>query len=520
MSTTAPTGRMAEIPTSAITVRDGWNPRTNMDPEALAALVTSISAQGILQPLLVDLADDTHILIDGHRRLAAATQAGLNRVPVIIRDGDPGAAMQIAAALAANQRRVNLGPIEEAAAFARAADSGLTTAGIAAATGCTQQHVTKRLALLDLPEQLHEAVNTRTISLAAADVLLRIAAHSAPLAHATGRMIIDGHTTNSILTDRPMQIIAQSTDIYRDSEDVDAGIAIHAPGTVNTATVEQLGDTDLAKTLTDEHHGYIHLDQQVVDEARAYGCLLALSDEPPMWGPQGLIIDADFALDRVRAIVAGRAERRGQDATRESVDATWEREKIAKALGVEAEEIEDWDEARLRAEKRRIADDQARSARIMNLDLDRRLALALDEPAQLPRPVAELITHLVFSARGSEIAQGMRLCAPALRTVTTRTLASGQTREKTTYTDINEALEHTLSWVLDARESTHVLGRLAHALVASAHADEAALAPSHRRGLAAPYGPAGAAMRQITSDIVPTTKPASAPTGDADSPSG
>lgn len=64
------TTTLAVLPTDAITVREGWNPRTADDIER-DQLIESVRAQGILQPLLVERTEEGPVLIDGHRRLAA-----------------------------------------------------------------------------------------------------------------------------------------------------------------------------------------------------------------------------------------------------------------------------------------------------------------------------------------------------------------------------------------------------------------------------------------------------------------
>src|SRR4051795_12030973 len=102
-------------------------PRSVFAAEALAELAESIRAHGVIQPLIVSRGegDGTFQLIAGERRLLAARQAGLARVPVIVKEASEQALLELA--LVENLQREDLGPLEEATAFRRLADDfGLT----------------------------------------------------------------------------------------------------------------------------------------------------------------------------------------------------------------------------------------------------------------------------------------------------------------------------------------------------------------------------------------------------------
>ena len=96
--------------------RGRYQPRRDMEPQALEELAASIKAQGIMQPIVVrPIGGDNFEIIAGERRWRAAQMAGLERVPVVIRDVPDEAA--IAMALIENIQRENLNPIEEAIAL-------------------------------------------------------------------------------------------------------------------------------------------------------------------------------------------------------------------------------------------------------------------------------------------------------------------------------------------------------------------------------------------------------------------
>src|SRR5690606_2145698 len=103
-----------------------YQPRTRMDEGSLYELAESIQSQGVMQPILVrPLADVGYEIIAGERRFRAAGLAGLDEVPVLVRDvGDEAAAVM---ALIENMQREDLNPLEEAQGLHRLIDEfGLT----------------------------------------------------------------------------------------------------------------------------------------------------------------------------------------------------------------------------------------------------------------------------------------------------------------------------------------------------------------------------------------------------------
>lgn len=111
-------------------------------------LVASVKALGIIEPIVVD-ADN--VVLAGHRRLAAAFEAGLTHVPAVVRTvADDAEATEIM--LVENLQRSGLNPIEEATGYSRLVGMGMTQHEIAERVGCNQSHVSKRIALTKLPE--------------------------------------------------------------------------------------------------------------------------------------------------------------------------------------------------------------------------------------------------------------------------------------------------------------------------------------------------------------------------------
>ena len=129
-----------------------YQPRRTIDAKDLKGLIESIKSKGVLQPLLVKPdGPGSYILIAGERRLRASKAAGLDLVPVVVRDATPDEMLEIA--LIENLHREDLNPIEEAEAYQRLADEfGHTQAKIAGIAGRDRSTVANIMRLLQLPE--------------------------------------------------------------------------------------------------------------------------------------------------------------------------------------------------------------------------------------------------------------------------------------------------------------------------------------------------------------------------------
>jgi len=138
-----------------------YQPRRNFDPEAQQALVESIKAQGILQPLLVRKHPelDGHFeLVAGERRWRAAQAAQLHEVPVLLRELGDREVLEIA--LVENVQRQDLNPLEEAEAYRRLMDEFQhTQEDLARAVGKSRSHIANLLRLLALPDEIREFVS-------------------------------------------------------------------------------------------------------------------------------------------------------------------------------------------------------------------------------------------------------------------------------------------------------------------------------------------------------------------------
>jgi ParB family transcriptional regulator, chromosome partitioning protein len=132
--------------------RGKYQPRRDMDPQALEELAQSIRSQGLMQPIVVrPIGNDRYEIIAGERRWRASQQAGLERIPAMVREVPDEAA--IAMALIENIQREDLNPLEEAIALQRLQQEfQLTQQQVAEAVGKSRATVTNLMRLITLPE--------------------------------------------------------------------------------------------------------------------------------------------------------------------------------------------------------------------------------------------------------------------------------------------------------------------------------------------------------------------------------
>jgi ParB family transcriptional regulator, chromosome partitioning protein len=150
-------------------------PRLNMDDAKLEELAASIKANGIIQPILVRRTGNTYRIIAGERRWRAAQRAGLQRVPVVVRDVADGDKQLLELALIENLQREGLNPIDEALAYQRLADEfSLTQEQIAAAVGKDRSSVANFMRLLKLPEEVRADLASGALSTGHARALLAL----------------------------------------------------------------------------------------------------------------------------------------------------------------------------------------------------------------------------------------------------------------------------------------------------------------------------------------------------------
>jgi ParB family transcriptional regulator, chromosome partitioning protein len=149
-------------------------PRVQMDDARLQELADSITANGIIQPILVRRTGTSYRIIAGERRWRAAQRAGLHKVPVVVRDASDGKEL-LELALIENIQRENLNAVDEALAYRRLADEfGLTQDQIAAAVGKDRSSVANFMRLLKLPDEVRADLAAGALSMGHARALLAL----------------------------------------------------------------------------------------------------------------------------------------------------------------------------------------------------------------------------------------------------------------------------------------------------------------------------------------------------------
>ena len=165
---------VSNVPIDSIS-RGTYQPRVHFDPESLQELADSITAQGLIQPILLRRRAGGFELIAGERRWRAAQLAGLNTIPAIVREMDDHAVAAVT--LIENIQREDLNPLEEASALYRLKNEfDMTDQAVAEAVGRSRTAVSNLIRLLDLDERVAEMLATGKIEMGHARALLTLPA--------------------------------------------------------------------------------------------------------------------------------------------------------------------------------------------------------------------------------------------------------------------------------------------------------------------------------------------------------
>ena len=160
------------LPISKIKPNKG-QPRKNFNPDELAELADSIKQNGILQPIIVRKKGTTYEIVAGERRYQAAKLAGLDEVPVVIRDISDEDVFKLA--LIENLQRSDLNPIEEAQGYKQLLENnGLTQEEVARLVSKSRSAITNTLRLLDLPDEVQQLMSEGKLTAGHARAILAV----------------------------------------------------------------------------------------------------------------------------------------------------------------------------------------------------------------------------------------------------------------------------------------------------------------------------------------------------------
>jgi len=166
-----PGARFGHLDVTAITP-NAKQPRSVFEPEAFKELVHSIRELGVLQPIVVrEIKEGSYELIMGERRLRASKEAGLKKIPAVIRETEDQNMLRDA--LLENLHRSDLNPLEEASAYAQLLeDFGITQEQLADRIGRSRPQITNTLRLLKLPASVQRQVAAGVLSAGHARAIL------------------------------------------------------------------------------------------------------------------------------------------------------------------------------------------------------------------------------------------------------------------------------------------------------------------------------------------------------------
>ncbi len=184
-------GQIAQIDINNI-LPDPEQHRKTFDEDTIAELAESIKIHGIIQPLVArDVGDGKYVLIAGERRYRASKLAGLEKLPVIVKDVSPKDAAEMA--LIENLQREDLNPIDEAMGFKRLIEEfGITQENAAGRVGKSRVSVTNTMRLLALPEKVIEMLRKGVISAGHGRALLPLKDNEEELFELCARIIDEG----------------------------------------------------------------------------------------------------------------------------------------------------------------------------------------------------------------------------------------------------------------------------------------------------------------------------------------
>ena len=229
--------RLLTLPVESL-VPGKYQPRTRMDPAALSELAESIRAQGLMQPILARaVSGGQYEIIAGERRWRASQLAGLNEVPVLVREVADDVALKMA--LIENIQREDLNPLEEAQGLQRLIQEfDMTHQAVAESVGRSRVAVTNILRLLNLAKPVQAMLLDGQIEMGHARALLPLsAARQTETAHEVVRRGLSvrevERLVSRLLNPKPTRVPAKDRDVLRLEEQLSETLGTKVSITAN-----------------------------------------------------------------------------------------------------------------------------------------------------------------------------------------------------------------------------------------------------------------------------------------------
>lgn len=489
-----------EVDIDRIRVKKDYNPRKIKDTEALQALADSIGDIGMTEPLVVSPPDEDGFfdLMDGERRLEAATIAGEKKVPITLNRGGSEVTD------AANYHREGLDPVAQARSWrAMAEEHNLTTHKAIAEKAKIRRvgTVSAHLRLLDLPEGVQRYFEERRLSLDAEPQLRELSRTSPRVAECVCELAKRKNLKASHFVSQFGELlVAVPTARFDDPPTMIPVAPFTLAGAVTDPEVREKLAARLRELYPGDRfaeRGSFHLSEEEIDQARAARCLIEYKPRKGAFGRvERFIVDREFAADLAeRAITRLESEvsiHREREAKRI-------RQEKARRQGVDPEADEDQQtkerKAKLAERKGRKADALARNEEVGRLYLQKKGGRALKQRA-LKR--FRVVAHMWIDAHPEIAARGLRIVLPQLREEQVTQTKSAGPRRKVIYVSGEEANRFLHRQVDDARSVEEGVETLTFAAAAALAADQAALTNAEKVG---PPGIGLDAAKALAADV-------------------
>ncbi|MFI4984893.1 MAG: ParB/RepB/Spo0J family partition protein [Solirubrobacterales bacterium] len=479
----APTYTLRDIPLSHLVVSQN-NPRKQFDEDELARLAHAMSTRGFDHPILVKPAagEDCYEIIDGERRWRAATVAGVETIPALVKTRRSVPGDDLLDAMLANGLGISLDVLEEALGYQTLiSEHGYNRKGIAEAFQIPQARVRERLLILDLPEKVRHQVAAGLVPLVAVKTLASLAKLHAGLPEVAVKRVLDGpmqewdepRTWDDLVADPISVVIGDYQEQLADLPgDVFAAGTGYPVGSFDLDAKALKRLASLCELLQIEPERFsVRFDRELLDQALALSAAQLSANES-----EAIIIGADvgcqlagdyiskcLTVQRKNAKAEREADRRAearQDSLGEGVDADAAAGDTDDAA-VQPPSYEQIEAGRKRAleEDRRLRDE--------TIAANQRLGAALFKHfgrVKLDDRVLKILTAAPLSADlGRIAARGARLAFPGWTELSTR--KNGSTKAE--YLGFSEAEGKARAFLLGAQTATEIAGR-ALALLAAA----------------------------------------------------